>query len=67
MIQRLTALARYTIPARVAGSIAAIFSVHGLPLPPKAGLSLRSGPGNPFKVTPKVISTTHVKKKAAAG
>jgi tripeptidyl-peptidase-1 len=46
--------AGYTVPAEVAGSIAALHSVHGLPLPPKARLAAR--PGTPYKVTPAVIT-----------
>ena len=49
----------YTIPAHVAGSIEAIFSVHGLPLPPKTVLLSSSGPGEPYKVTPAVIESQY--------
>ena len=52
----------YTIPAAVAPSVTALFSVHGLPLPPKAALfssvSVTSG-AQPVPVTPQVIATAY--------
>jgi len=45
----------YTIPAQVAGSVDAMFSVHGLPLPPR----VHKVSGEPAVVTPAVIGTTY--------
>jgi len=48
--------AAYTVPFSVAESIAALYAVHGLPIPPKTRLVTA---GNPYKVTPAVIETAY--------
>ena len=50
----------YTIPSRVESSIATIFGLHGLPLPPKQALVIKSYAGaNSGDVTPAVLASTY--------
>eukprot|EP00040_Diaphanoeca_grandis_P002109 m.20570 g.20570 ORF g.20570 m.20570 type:complete len:593 (+) comp12989_c0_seq1:25-1803(+) len=59
----------YVVPANVESSVAAIFGVHGLPLPPSANIvshSFKSNAGEPVKVTPDVIATTYMVKGVMA-
>lgn len=49
----------FTIPTHVERSIEAVFSVHGLPLPPKTQLRAHVAAKEPFKVTPDVINTKY--------
>jgi tripeptidyl-peptidase-1 len=54
------AVGGYTIDERIAGSIAAMFGVQGLPLPPKTALLTTGVEGTtPVKVTPAVIATAY--------
>jgi tripeptidyl-peptidase-1 len=50
----------YSVPEEVHASIAAIFGLHGLPLPPPKPLVITStAPGAPAKVDPNVIAATY--------
>jgi subtilase family serine protease len=58
--QALVRAGDYEVPAHVEGSIATIFGLHGLPLPPKQGLIIQSYEGvNPANVTPAVLAATY--------
>jgi subtilase family serine protease len=52
----------YSLPSEVQVAVQTIFGLHGLPLPPRAAVTIASHsslPGEPAKVTPDVIHSTY--------
>lgn len=56
-VQEVIRAGDYTVPDAVQKHIAAIFGLHGLPLPPRK--LLRDDPGSPAHVTPTVLTSTY--------
>jgi subtilase family serine protease len=58
--QSVVRAANYSLPSAVHAATAAIFGLHGLPLPPIQPLVIAStAPGQPAKVDPNVIASTY--------
>ena len=62
--QKLVRAGTYTIPAGIEESVATVFGLHGLPLPPRQGLAASShapqnSPADPARVTPAVLRKTY--------